>query len=93
MENLWQPLLDRATRLGEAERAVLRVLVNADGKVVGRSELARQSGLDTLSARRVDSVLVNIRRAVGDEHIVTVRGRGWRAVATVATVDPLAVLS
>jgi DNA-binding winged helix-turn-helix (wHTH) protein len=95
MENLWQPLLDRATRLGEAERAVLRVLVDADGKVVSRADLARRAGLETLSARRVDSVLVNIRRAVGDEHIVTVRGRGWRAVATVATaiVDLLAVSS
>jgi DNA-binding winged helix-turn-helix (wHTH) protein len=95
MENLWQPLLDRAARLGEAERAVLRVLVDADGKVVSRADLARRAGLETLSARRVDSVLVNIRRAIGDEHIVTVRGRGWRAVATVAIVgaDPLAVSS
>jgi DNA-binding response OmpR family regulator len=90
MENLWQPLLDRATRLGEAERAVLRVLVEAEGKVVSRAELAQRSGLADLSARRVDSVLVNIRRAVGSEQILTVRGRGWRAIpesepATVST--------
>jgi DNA-binding response OmpR family regulator len=80
MENPWQPLLDRAARLGDAERAVLRVLIEAEGKVVNRAELAQRSGLDNLSARRVDSALVNIRRAVGPEQVVTVRGRGWRAI-------------
>jgi DNA-binding response OmpR family regulator len=87
MENPWQSLLDRAARLGEAERAVLRVLVEAEGKVVNRAELAQRSGLDSLSARRVDSVLVNIRRAIGPEQVVTVRGRGWRAIPESASAS------
>jgi hypothetical protein len=38
----------------------------------------RLSGLGELSARRVDSLLVGLREALGPDAVITVRGRGWR---------------
>jgi DNA-binding response OmpR family regulator len=64
--------------LTDAERAVFNVLQSAQGKVIGRAELAARSGLGDLSARRVDSILVGLRRSLGEGSIVTVRARGWR---------------
>ena len=63
--------------LGTQERAVLSVLLDNCGRVLGRRELARQAGMSELSERRCDSVLVGIRRALGQDAIVTVRRRGW----------------
>ena len=80
MERCWQEHLDRARSLGAAEQAVLRVLVDSRGKVLNRAELAAKAGLGNLSSRRVDSVLVNVRRAIGQDNLITVRGRGWRVV-------------
>lgn len=65
-----------ATRLGPAETAVLRVLVDRAGKVTGRRDLNRLAGLDG-SDRRCDAALVLVRRALGDGAVVTVRRRGW----------------
>ena len=59
------------------EAAVYEALVRAGGRVVGRTELARASGLAGLSPRRVDAVLVALRRRLGPDAVVTVRGRGW----------------
>ena len=59
------------------ERAVLSVLVENAGRVVGRREIARRAGLAELSERRCDSLLVNVRRDLGADSIVTVRRRGW----------------
>lgn len=64
--------------LRPAEAAVLAVLTDAGGRVVSRQELTRRAGLRDASPRRVDSVLVNLRRSLGHDAISTVRGRGWR---------------
>lgn len=63
-------------RLGPAEVAVLRVLVDRAGKVTGRHDLNRMAGLEG-SGRRCDAALVLLRRALGPDAIRTVRRRGW----------------
>ena len=62
------------------ERAVYDVLVNHAGKVISRSEIAREAGISDLNARRCDSLIVGIRRCIGADRIVTVRRRGWMMV-------------
>ena len=57
---------------------MLSVLVDNHHRVVSRGELARLAGLEGLSERRCDSVLVQIRRSLGPDAVTTVRGRGWR---------------
>jgi DNA-binding winged helix-turn-helix (wHTH) protein len=77
-------------RLGGQEQSVLTVLLANRGRVIGRGELARRAGLAALSARRCDSLLVAIRRALGPKSVVTVRSRGWmlsdEAVATASAL-------
>ena len=50
--------------------------------MVSRAELARAAGLDGLSERRVDGVLVRLRRVLPDGALVTVRRRGWALLTT-----------
>lgn len=78
-------------RLSAQERAVLKVLADNAGRVVSRAELAQRAGLANLSARRCDSLLVGIRRAVGADSIVTVRRRGWMLVLAALDGLPLDV--
>lgn len=59
---------------------MLAALVEARGRVVPRSLLARRAGLATSSDRRCDSVLVGLRRAIGHDVVHNVRRRGWRLV-------------
>jgi DNA-binding response OmpR family regulator len=59
------------------ESAVLAVLRAAGGRVVARADLAKAAGLDGLSERRVDGVLVSLRRHLPEGAVVSVRGRGW----------------
>ncbi len=59
---------------------VLAVLVEGAGRVVGRGELIRRARLRELAPRRVDALLVEVRRLVGDENLINVRGRGWMLV-------------
>ena len=66
-----------ALRLGSRERAVLAVLLKCPGRIIDRDQLRREAGLDDLSPRRCDALLVSIRRALGPNSIVTVRRRGW----------------
>ncbi len=56
------------------------VLAGHAGRVLSRAELARRAGLADLSARRCDSLIVGIRRAIGHDRIVTVRRRGWMLI-------------
>lgn len=70
----------RRLPLTPQEVAVLATLVDARGRVVSRNELARRSGLQHASARRADSLLVTLRRALGGTAVRTVRGRGWMLV-------------
>ncbi len=62
--------------LGEKELCILNVLLAKQGKVVPRVELARAVGLRS-NERRVDVLLVAVRRALGDDGLINVRGRGW----------------
>ena len=78
--------------LGPRERAVLGALVDNGGRVVDRDQLRRDAGLESLSARRCDAVLVGIRRALGPDAVVTVRRRGWRLHPDVMAVA-LAIVS
>jgi DNA-binding response OmpR family regulator len=73
--------VDPLETLGPQERAVLAVLIANRGRVVSRYELARQAGVANCTERRIDSLLVGIRRALGPDAIVTVRRRGWMLVA------------
>jgi DNA-binding response OmpR family regulator len=72
--------LPPAPRLGVSERAVLRTLAESAGRVIGRPELARRSGLSDLHARRCDAAIVSLRRLLGHDAIRTVRSRGWMLV-------------
>lgn len=63
--------------LGIAETAVLAVLLEANGRVVSRRELVRRAGLRDASPRRADSIVVQLRRSLGEDAIRTVRSRGW----------------
>jgi len=77
----------RRLSLSAQEVAVLATLADARGRVVSRSELARRSGLQHASPRRADSLLVTLRRALGDTAVQTVRGRGWMLVTEVVDAD------
>ncbi len=56
---------------------MLAVIVETPGRVIGRVEIARRAGLRDLSERRIDAVMVTLRRLLGADAIRTVRRRGW----------------
>ena len=63
--------------LSQTDLAVLRVLVESPGRIVGRETIARRAGFDGVSLRRADASIVVLRRILGASSIVTVRSRGW----------------
>lgn len=68
--------LPAVSPLSEKDRAVLRVLVERTGKVTDRSSLNSLAGLSG-TPRRCETILVTLRRLLGEDAIVTVRRRGW----------------
>ena len=70
-------MADGTLQLSGTDRAVLDVLCDSAGRVLGRDTILRQAGLDNCVARRCDSSIVNLRRVLGTDSIVTVRRRGW----------------
>ena len=73
--------------LSRREVAVLDAFAHAGHRVMGRQELRRRTGLAQHDPRRCDSLIAQLRRALGPDAIVTVRGRGWRCVVDVVPVD------
>ncbi|MCU1366548.1 MAG: hypothetical protein JWL72_949 [Ilumatobacteraceae bacterium] len=85
---------DPLGHLGTQERAVLLALAEDAGKVVSRRELARRIGVENLSERRCDSILVGVRRVLGPDAIRTVRSRGWMLqLHALGEVDVLAAVT
>ena len=74
-------------RLSGREVALLDAFARAGPRVVGRQELQRRMGLTHRDPRRCDSLIGQLRRALGPEAIVTVRGRGWRCALDVVPVN------
>jgi DNA-binding response OmpR family regulator len=74
-----QPALDQLT---QQEQRALDLLLAGNGRVVGRVELTRALGIPSGQSRRVDVVLVQVRKAIGEDRLVNVRNRGWRIVPT-----------
>ena len=68
---------DLSASLTPLNLKVLQVLVESSGRVVGRDFIARQTGIESSTARRVDASLVALRRAIGQDSLLTVRSRGW----------------
>lgn len=62
--------------LSDKDLAVLRVLFERQGKVTDRASLNKLAGL-TGTPRRCETILVTLRKALGNEAIVTIRRRGW----------------
>jgi DNA-binding winged helix-turn-helix (wHTH) protein len=71
--------------LSETDLAVLRVLVDRSGKITSRDDLNKLAGLSG-SQRRCEAVLVNLRKALGEGAIVTIRRRGWMLDNSVAAM-------
>ena len=68
---------DDTVALTVTDIAVLEVLADRAGAVVSRDTLRRLADLRQFSQRRCDSAIVAIRRVMGNDAVVTVRGRGW----------------
>jgi DNA-binding winged helix-turn-helix (wHTH) protein len=67
----------RPPALSATDLAVLNVLREHTGRIVGRATINRLAGLDHCTERRCDSAIVSLRRVLGQDAIVTVRRRGW----------------
>jgi len=69
--------MDDPAALTATDIAVLTVLADRAGTVVSRDTIRRLAELRQFSHRRCDSAVVAIRRAISNNAVVTVRGRGW----------------
>lgn len=80
---------DQIVRLTQMEASVLRFLIEHEGKAVSRKAMIGQVwGLhENTDTRPIDNFIVRLRRYVEDDptrprHLLTVRGVGYRFVAT-----------
>lgn len=69
--------MEEAAPITATDIAVLEVLADRAGVVVSRDTIRRLANLRQFSQRRCDSAIVAIRRALSNDAVVTVRGRGW----------------
>jgi DNA-binding response OmpR family regulator len=71
---------DRSVSLTPSEFRLLTLLVSEPGRVFGRRELVRHlwDSDFTADARSCDMHISNLRRKIGSERIVTVRGVGYK---------------
>jgi DNA-binding response OmpR family regulator len=74
--------------LTQQERLALDLLLAGNGRVVGRIELTRALGIPSMQSRRVDVVLVQVRKVIGEDRLVNVRNRGWRIVPPTVSTEP-----
>ncbi len=63
--------------LSDQEHAVFNAINAARGRLITRTELARVAQVPVTPARRVDGLLINVRRALAPEELINVRRRGW----------------
>ena len=77
---------DRELPLSPREVELLLVLAAGSDRVVSRRELARRTGL-THAPRRCDVLLVGVRRVLGADAVVNVRGRGWMLTVAPTVLD------
>ncbi|HEX2851112.1 MAG TPA: helix-turn-helix domain-containing protein [Acidimicrobiales bacterium] len=81
-------------RLSPAEVATLAAFAAEPRRALSRAELARRSGLRERSARRPDSVLSDLRRALGCPDLFrNVRGRGWVLAGRVTLIAAAAAVA
>lgn len=77
--------MDMASPAGltDQEHALLDCLRIGTHRVLTRTELAREIGLRADQRRRVDVMLINVRKALASEGLalVNVRSRGWMVAA------------
>lgn len=69
--------MEDGTTLTATDIAVLGILADKVGTVVSRDTIRRLADLRQFSERRCDSAIVAIRKAINNDSVVTVRGRGW----------------
>ena len=73
---------DPVDTLSAVDRRILGVLLQQEGRVIGRDSLMRLAAVDSQSTRRIDVSMVALRRVLGAESIKTVRQRGWMLTVT-----------
>lgn len=70
----------KLTHWQNIEFEILRLLSSAPGKVFSRDEIYRKiwPNEDEINERRVDVYIRRIREKIGEEHILTIFGRGYK---------------
>lgn len=83
-QRLWVD--DRPVALGSRETEALALLFRARGAPTGRARIAE--ALAGLSGSGVDTLMHRLRKKLGREHLITVRGAGWRLAGEAERTPP-----